>query len=275
MCTEPLLRFISRESYNDPRALYDVLKQRGMDLVTVTDHDSIDAAESLRRYPDFFLSEEVTCITPSGTLLHVGVFDIQDTHHMELQRRRDDLPSLLAYLNEQNLLFCANHVFSSLTGPRTAADFDIFAKHFPALETRNGQMLRSSNRSAAFFARRCSKIALGGSDAHTLSTAAKTYTEVRSARTKQEFFDGLRAARSVPRGEHGSFWKLTRAVIEIGLCAMADRLWLLPLAPLIAAAPAFTFANLLCEEAFSSKWARQVNGGFSPRYAAPAPEVAL
>ena len=44
-----------------------------MDLVTVTDHDSIDAAERLRRHPDFFLSEEVSCLTPSGTELHVGV----------------------------------------------------------------------------------------------------------------------------------------------------------------------------------------------------------
>ena len=31
------------------------LRRLGMSMVTVTDHDSIDAAEVLRRYPDFFL----------------------------------------------------------------------------------------------------------------------------------------------------------------------------------------------------------------------------
>ena len=72
MCTIPLLNRVSRESYSDPEAVYQTLKRRGMDLVTVTDHDSIDAAEQLRRYPDFFLSEEVTCITPSGTEIHTG-----------------------------------------------------------------------------------------------------------------------------------------------------------------------------------------------------------
>ena len=55
----PGLNRLCRESYNDPMDVYDRLKGRGMSMVTVTDHDSIDAAEALRGYPDFFLSEEV------------------------------------------------------------------------------------------------------------------------------------------------------------------------------------------------------------------------
>ena len=47
MCTLPLLRHC-RESYNDPLEVYEKLKRAGMDLVTVTDHDSIDAVEALR-----------------------------------------------------------------------------------------------------------------------------------------------------------------------------------------------------------------------------------
>ena len=98
MCNIPGFHRFCRESYNDPEAVYRTLKRRGMDLVTVTDHDSIDAAEHLRRYPDFFLSEEVTCTTPSGTEIHVGVYGIEERHHIELQRRRNDVPSLAAYL---------------------------------------------------------------------------------------------------------------------------------------------------------------------------------
>ena len=43
MCNIPLFDRVCRESYNDPVALYELLKRRGMDLVTATDHDSIDA----------------------------------------------------------------------------------------------------------------------------------------------------------------------------------------------------------------------------------------
>ena len=88
MCTVPLARRFCQESYNDPMEVYWGLKRRGMDLVTVTDHDSIDAVECLRHYPDFFLSEEVTCTLPSGTGVHVGVYDITERDHTEIQRRR-------------------------------------------------------------------------------------------------------------------------------------------------------------------------------------------
>ena len=174
MCSIPLLNRICRESYNEPEALYETLKRRGMDLVTVTDHDSIDAVEELRRRPDFFLSEEVTCQTPSGTELHMGVYGIEDRHHTDLQRLRNDLPALIAYLGEQNLFFSINHVFSSLTGARTDADFALFEESFPGVETLNGQMLASSNRSAERLARQWNKTAVAGSDAHTLVVADGT-----------------------------------------------------------------------------------------------------
>jgi predicted metal-dependent phosphoesterase TrpH len=82
MCGVPLLGAICRESYNDPVAVYQKLKRLGMDLVTVTDHDSIGAVEALRSRPDFFLSEEVSCNLPTGTKLHVGVYDITERDHI-------------------------------------------------------------------------------------------------------------------------------------------------------------------------------------------------
>src|SRR5688572_18019055 len=118
MCTQPLLDRISRESYSDREAVYSSLKAKGMDLVTVTDHDSIGSSQRLRHHPDFFLSEEVTCTLPTGTTLHVGVFFITERDHLQIQSRRDDFPRLVAYLTERRLPFCANHLFSALTGNR-------------------------------------------------------------------------------------------------------------------------------------------------------------
>jgi len=268
MCTIPLMDRICRECYNDPRALYERLKRRGMDLVTVTDHDSIDAAEQLRNHPDFFLSEEVTCHSPSGTELHMGVYGIDEAGHVQLRRRRDDLPALVSYLNERKLFFSINHVFSSLTGPRTDSDFSFFEEFFPGMEVLNGQMLETSNRAAAELARRWQKAPVAGSDAHTLYSLGRTFTEVPGTRTIPEFLAGLSAGRGLAHGVSGDYRKLTRAVMEIGWSMVCEKNWTALLAPLFLAVPAITLANTIREYAFEAKWSRQL---LSTR---PVPEIA-
>src|SRR5260370_23904928 len=128
MGTVPVASRFCRESYNQPSAVYEKLKRTGMDLVTITDHDSIDAVESLRSHPDFFLSEEATCRMPSGTEVHVGIYDITEAQHIQIQRRRDDFLSLLAYLREQQLFFSVNHLFSGLTGRRDPSHYEKFLR---------------------------------------------------------------------------------------------------------------------------------------------------
>ena len=91
-----ILRHFFLESYSDPNDVYNTLRKRGMDLVTLTDHDSIEGAEALRKHPDFFVSEEVTCRMPSGTRAHVGVYDLTERQHCEINRRRNDLIRLIA-----------------------------------------------------------------------------------------------------------------------------------------------------------------------------------
>ena len=167
-CTSPILRAFCRESYSDPAEVYETLQRRDMDLITLTDHDSIDGCDLLRRNPNFFVSEEVTCTMPSGTIAHIGVYDLNERQHMEIQRRRNDLVSLLIYLTEHRLFFSINHVFSNLTGRRAKEDFRWFSEYFPVVETRNAGIAAVANRQAVRFAARTKKIAIGGSDAHTL-----------------------------------------------------------------------------------------------------------
>ena len=260
MCNLPILDRVCRECYNDPQTVYETLKRRGMDLVTVTDHDSIGAAESLRRYPDFFLSEEVTCVTPSGTEIHVGVYGIEERHHVELQRRRKDVPALAAYLREQRLFFSINHVFSSLTGRRTARDFQLFEDEFPGVETLNGQIPGLNNRFAARLARDWRKAPIGGSDAHTLESLGSTYTQIPSAVSVQEFLRGLRHGRGQVKGESGNYPKLTRAILEIGTRLVEEHKWAVVLAPLLLLVPVVTLANHLTELVFASRWSRYLAG---------------
>jgi len=254
MCGIPGLHSVVRESYNQPEAVYARLKELGMDLVTITDHDSIDAAEALRRHPDFFLSEEVTCRMPDGTQIHLGVYDIADRDHLEIQRRAGDFLSLVAYLRERRVLFSANHVFSSLTGPRRLADFDWLTTFVPAFETRNGLMPAVNNKQARRFAKWNRKISVGGSDAHALASVGNAWTEVSGARSKREFFDGVRAGRARALGADGSYVKLTRDVLTIAACAMKEHPLLLALAPLMLAIPFVTLGNYCREAAFGRYW---------------------
>jgi hypothetical protein len=238
MCNTPGVRRICRESYNNPAELYSRLKQRGMSLVTITDHDSIDAAESLRRYPDFFVSEEVTCTLPSGTQMHLGVYGIAEREHQEIQRRRNDFLALLMYLTERKLFFSVNHVFSGLTGHRSEEDFQWFASYVPAYETRNGHR----------------KLGIGGSDAHTLAHAGATYTAVSGAHTVDEFLTGLRAGRGSIHGAHGSYAKLTGDVLRIAGALFCEKPGTLLLAPLAALVPAITLEHWLHEQRFCRQW---------------------
>jgi predicted metal-dependent phosphoesterase TrpH len=259
MCTIPLLNRICRESYSDPEAVYRTLKRRGMDLVTVTDHDSIDAAEQLRRYPDFFLSEEVTCITPSGTEIHTGVYGMEERDHVELQRRRKDVPALAAYLDERQLFFSINHVFSSLTGRRTDLDFLLFQELFPALETLNGQIPGINNSTAALLARDWRKAVVGGSDAHTLAALGQTYTDVPSADGVRDYLRGLRRGEAHTRGVSGNYFKLTCAISRIGLALVGEHPAMALLAPLLLPiVPVVTLVNYVCEILFERKWSRRL-----------------
>jgi predicted metal-dependent phosphoesterase TrpH len=257
MCTVPVLSRFCRESYNDPLALYERLKQRGMDLVTVTDHDSIDAVEELRRFPDFFLSEEVSCTMPSGTEMHAGVYGIEERDHIQLQSRRHDVESLLAYAAERKLFVTVNHLYSSLTGSRTDDDFAIFARDFHGVETLNGMMLPRSNRLAADFARRYNKPAMGGSDGHSLGAVGRTWTEVAGAAGIEDFLAGMRRGHTLPAGASGDYWKLTATVCDIGVSFLKAN----PLATLaggiMALAPVITLGNYIREVGFAWYWGQR------------------
>jgi predicted metal-dependent phosphoesterase TrpH len=272
-CNIPLLKRICRESYNDPEAVYQSLKRRGMDLVTITDHDSIDAAESLRRYPDFFLSEEVTVEMPSGSEMHVGVYDINERQHIEIQRRRNDLARLIVYLHEQRLFFSANHVFSGLTGRRTVEDFEAFEQLFPALETLNGCMLQRSNDAAAALASRWGKSVLGGSDAHALSTVGTAWTEAPGARTRREFLARLRAGATRTAGSSGNYFRLTRDIFSIGGGMVRENPWTAPVLILGVLVPVITLLNYWKEARFVRQWAHRARPVEAPE-AAMAEEVA-
>jgi predicted metal-dependent phosphoesterase TrpH len=260
MCSTPVLNRICRESYNDAREVYERLKALGMGIVTMTDHDSIEAAEVLRKHPDFFLSEEVTVHMPTGTEVHIGAYDIRERDHVEIQRRRNDFISLVMYLSERKLFFSVNHVFSGLTGRRDRRDFDWLACYVPALEARNGQMCEKANQHAAKLAARFGRVTIAGSDSHTIAGVGLTHTEVPGARTVDEFFAGLRQGHGRIQGVHGSYAKLTAAVFSITNSLLREKPWTMVISPLAALLPFVTAGHWLNEVRFCKKWSAILEG---------------
>lgn len=282
----PLLRHFGRECYSEPRAVYETARQRGMDLVTLTDHDSIEGALELAPLPDTFVSEELTCRLAGGRELHLGVFGLDERQHAQLRARRDDLEALFACLAEQQLPVCFNHPFSPLTGGRENADLELGFARAALVETRNGMLPRHTNAYASAAARAVGRPQVGGSDAHTLGSVARAWTEVPGARNRDEFLAGLRRGRTVPRGTSAGYARLTRdvcAVVARGAvhalrhafddAAAPARLALLALLlPWLPLLPLVTARVHLAERVLSTRFFRRYRGsgttaaplGFTP-----------
>jgi hypothetical protein len=155
-------------------------------------------------------------------------------------------------------LFSINHVFSNLTGRRAKEDFRWFSDYFPAVETRNAGIAGAANRQAVRFAARTKKIAIGGSDAHTLESAGVAFTEVSGARNKDEFFQGLHHGAARVRGEAGSFTRLTTDVVRVAQEMMREERWTRILAPLALLIPVVVLSHCVAEQFFAQRWARRV-----------------
>src|SRR5690242_46916 len=262
----PGLKHLCQECYSEPLEVYDLLKRRGMSAITITDHDSLDGSEALRSRPDFFLSEEVTVRMPSGREAHLGVYNLTERDHIEIQRRARDFIALLMYLTERKMFFSINHIFSGLTGRREAEDFAWFESYVPAYEARNGQMWRKANESAARLGANLGKIAVAGSDAHALSGVGLTYTEVPGARTADEVFAGLRSGWGRVCGQHGSSSILTADVFSIVNSMMAQKTWSAVFSPVSRFVPLCSVGHWLNEIRFCRKWTAALeNGGAKKR----------
>lgn len=267
----PVLRRVGYECYSEPREVYAEARRRGMDLVTLTDHDSIEGAVELLSLPGTFVSEEATVELPGGRQLHLGVYDVSEAQHERISRLRTDAESLFAYLAEQRVATAVNHLFSALTGPRDVADFEWALGNVSHVEIQNGMMPAATNGFARRAAQNAGLCSVGGSDAHTLPSVARAYTSVPGARTREEFLDGLRQGRCAAGGESGSYARLTADVARVfaggyawnvqraldgprEAVVLACMLALVPVLPLI---PLVTAALHLRELAFAERFFRR------------------
>ncbi len=92
------------ESYSDPIETYRTLKAKGMDLVTLTDHNSIDGVLEIleRGYTDVFISSEMTATFPEdGCNIHVTVANMTEAQFREVDRLRGNVYEMIAYVDDE------------------------------------------------------------------------------------------------------------------------------------------------------------------------------
>ena len=209
-------RFLrSRDCYSTPEAVYRTAKARGMDLVTITDHDSIGGClEFLERHPDaddFIMGEEVTCRFPDGDIeVHLGVYGLTEAIHRELQPLRSNVIDVAALLHERGVFFALNHLLFFYRGQTPLESYLRILEIVSAVEARNGAMQQMHNDLVEETAQRSGRLAMtAGSDAHTLRRIGRTFIEVPGVRDAGRFLAALRRGEGRPGGMHGNVGALT------------------------------------------------------------------
>src|SRR3954447_17475570 len=125
------------DSYSDPRDLHRELTERGMDFVTVTDHDTIEGCLAIQDLPNTFISEQVTTYFPQDPCkIHLLVWGISEAQHREIVRVRDNIFDLQRYVQEQAIAHSVAHPLYSINGKLEATHLErliLLFKHFEGI----------------------------------------------------------------------------------------------------------------------------------------------
>ena len=225
-----LRRLGAPESFTPPAVIYDLAKKRGMDLVTITDINTIDGVMEIAHNPDVFISEEIkTSLPGASSLVHILAFDISPGQHDEIVRARDRFDDLIDYLDGQGIVHCLAHPFYFPGSDLSVEEFRHVVERVGLVEARNGTRSRQENEAAIPVVRAIKGDEsfngfTAGSDDHCGRFVAHTYTTVHGASTKAGFLEGLNDQKGILSGEDGSAFRAAYSVYSIAYSFLRDRL---------------------------------------------------
>jgi len=135
-----------RESYTDPLEVYAAAKARGMDFVTITDHNTLDGSLAIAHLPDTFLSCEFdTWFPESGGRFHVLALGIDEATFAAASRARASIHDLVACLREAGVVHVLAHPLFDMSGTMTPHTVEKLLLLFNALEGLNGSRVSRCN----------------------------------------------------------------------------------------------------------------------------------
>jgi glycosyltransferase involved in cell wall biosynthesis/predicted metal-dependent phosphoesterase TrpH len=204
-----------------PEEVYELAKRRGMDFVTITDHDTIAGALEIADRPDVFVSEELTAGFPGEPQqVHLLCYGITPDDHERLQARAGDVEAVAEYLHEHEIACALAHPFYAVKAPLTPRHRRRLAALFGVWEVRNGSRARELNMPAAIYVETHGGTGIGGSDDHAGVDVGRTWTEAPPAATPAAFLAHLRAGRVEAHGEQGSAAKWAHSAMALAIRAL-------------------------------------------------------
>lgn len=215
------------DSYSEPHALYDTLRARGMDFVTLTDHNRIEGCLEIADRPGVFLSEQVSTRFPDDRCeVHVLVWGLTEAQHRALQTVRENIFDLQKYLAAEQLTHAVAHPFYRVDDRLSLAHVEklvLLFQHFEGLNGHRDALLSAVARAvlgrltpekiaelanrhnfAPTHAEPWRKIFTAGSDDHGGMFPAAAFTETPDGKTVADFLAAIRAGHCTLRGTGGT-----------------------------------------------------------------------
>ncbi|MGE0087073.1 MAG: glycosyltransferase [Desulfococcaceae bacterium] len=210
------------ESFTDPLQIYRIAKKQGMDLITITDHNTISGALEIAHLPDTFVSEEITAYFPEDRCkIHVLAWNITEKHHGEISRIRQNIFDLVCWLHQEKIVHAIAHplyavndrltvqhfeqillLFQNfeLNGSRSAVQNQCLAQILSGLTQADMDRLADKYAYTPLFQSPWQKHLVGGSDDHSGLNIARTYTCISGAENVNEALSGIEAGRTEVAG---------------------------------------------------------------------------
>ncbi|MEE4358994.1 MAG: glycosyltransferase [Desulfococcaceae bacterium] len=245
------------ESFSGPLQIYRTAQKKGMSLVTITDHNSIQGALEIAHLPNTFVSEEITSYFPEdGCKIHVLAWNITEKQHEEIGRLRKNIYDLAAWLHGEKIVNAVAHplyavnerlhvrhfeqmllLFQNfeLNGARNAAQNRNLEQILGQLRPWDIERLADKYQYSPLFKSPWQKNLVGGSDDHSGLNIARTYTRIRDAGTPGEALMAIGEGKASVAGQastprtmahnlYGIAWQFYRKKLNLDRHSAKDRL---------------------------------------------------
>jgi hypothetical protein len=138
--TAKAIRFFrSRESFTSPEDVYASARARGMDFVTITDHNTLNGSLAIAHLPGTFLGCELDTWFPEDDCrVHVVALGIDEATFAEAMQVKTSIYDLVALLREAGVAHYLAHPLFDMTGKLTPDIVEKMLLLFNVLEGRNG-----------------------------------------------------------------------------------------------------------------------------------------
>src|SRR5215469_14775287 len=239
-------RFDFPDSYSDPKTLYRQLLERGMDYVTITDHDTIEGCVQIADLPNTFVSEQVTTYFPADACkVHILVWGISQEQHYDIEDVRDNIFELQDYLQTAQIAHAVAHPLYSVNGKLDAGHLErliLLFKHFEGINGLRDALLSdlvqillkqltpdkidafaNRHKLAPTHAEPWKKVFIGGSDDHGGQFVASAFTETPAAKSGKEFLKHVRNGACSARGHGGTPLALSHGFYNTVACFIQER----------------------------------------------------